>query len=292
MLAAYASAAHRPARARRLAAIVSLGCACALSLRLAPALRDLPRLLGEPPAPALAFDAARRYPGAIYFPERSLVSLAAEGRAYHFDWTIYIRGVENRPVSAEYLHAFLPPALERIAIDRRGFPHVLHRLPRFRRQIHDPLLPGWVVLVVDDLQAPGSEPAPPAGVARSPGASLPATAPPALGGPAAIDAPRATIAGRERRYRLRVDARVTASRPHDRIDLDVVLKDEADRHLLTLAAQVVPYDDGLVTAEWPLLDGVAWAAARAVVLVRGGRQSSGAAWRVPAEVIRGRLSSS
>ncbi|MCO5165529.1 MAG: hypothetical protein M9894_04055 [Planctomycetes bacterium] len=148
---AWLRAAALPPAPRRdlcVALLLALGLlACVPALERAAALpRLVARLPENPERTGLAL--ARARPGAVYFPFHPLVSLYAEGRAYHLSDAVYSRVVAGVEVGEEHVRAHLPPRLERVAhasaADARlDFSQVY--LPGFTRVVEG--TPGaWVVL--------------------------------------------------------------------------------------------------------------------------------------------------
>jgi hypothetical protein len=186
-------------------------------------------------------------------------------------------------MDSHYVRAFLPPALDRVAEDREDYPYVLNFLPQFRRQVHDPTLPGWIVLMADDRLGAGEAPAPveleyrawtgmPTEVLNTPDA------------PVHLQSARVILPERRLRYVIRLEAIVRQTVPHTDLEVEVILRDRSSRHLLTLAASASPDASGALVAEWPVFDEVVWATERTVALVRGGQPVGGGdRWRVSLE---------
>jgi hypothetical protein len=107
-----------------------------------------------------------------------------------------------------------------------------------------------------------------------------------------VDAPAAIRSARVRfvrvgnRDRARLEGAIDNAVPHRSLDVDVLLRDRSDRHLMTLSAGVVPDATGTLVAEWPLFKEVMWSAERAFVIVRGGQPRSGQAWRLAPKQVR------
>jgi hypothetical protein len=285
LVAAYASSSRRPPAARRVLTVVALMVAGGLALRLAPQLEGLPRLLGRAPGPSVAFDAARRAPGTIYFPYRPTVTFLAEGRGYHVDSGLFFRELEGLPIDGAFVRRFLPPQIERIADDRQFFPPTLRYLPEFRRQVLDPHLPGWIVLEEYDVPMPPATPQVMTEFTNDP-SRLPvaAAAPPS----ALVDlrSIEMSVPVRERRPHVRIDAVAHQSIEHELLEIELLLLDEQGEHLLTLAAHVVPGADGAVAAEWPIYFEILRSAARGTAIVRSGTWADGSRWRLSATAVR------
>jgi hypothetical protein len=285
MLAAYAAAGRRRPGVRRTLTGVALGAALVLAVRLAPRLDGLPELLRAPALPTIAFNVARQAPGTTYFPHRPTIGLLADGRAYHFSSAIEYRNLEGPRLAPHYVRAFLPPAFERMAAD--WFPYVLHYLPTFRRQVLDARLSAWTVLTADDLVPTESADADYISMKWEPRArptleSIRLTSP---GAPATMRSARISIVSVRHGYAARLDGAIDATVPHETIDVDVLLQDRLDQHLLTLAASVAPDSRGSVSVEWPVFHGIASSADEALAIVRGGRVLEGPSWRLPAEKV-------
>jgi len=267
MLTAFASASRLPALGRRLIAGVVLLAACVLTMWYAPNLETLPRLVRETPRPTLAFEAAQRHPGAIYFPSRTLPTLMADGRVDHLDSAVFFRELERQAVDDRFLQAYLPPSLTQIAAEQRIVPHLLPRLPEFRRQIVYRDLPGWIVLTKDDVLRDGQTPAQASAEGSVPERLDVEVVPPAGEGASFVSA-RVAIALRERRFRVTLNGDVRAVQPGEWLEVDVRLQTRARAHLLTLNASVAAASDGVVHAEWPVFDDLLRPAAHAVVRLR------------------------
>ena len=134
--------------------------------QLPAAVRDLPR-----DAEASAFSFARQHPGEVYLPYHPLVSLMAEGRAYHLlletmsqQYFEYLADGPDLSVSDAddaWFSAFLPPNLRYVLYRtdggtpmtrvRRPYEfqkHLWRYLPAMRREV--PIAPDWTALVADD----------------------------------------------------------------------------------------------------------------------------------------------
>jgi hypothetical protein len=286
MVVAFASSARRPEAARRALTGVALIVSAAFALRLAPVILTLPSLMERPLDETLMFRAAERHPASVYLPSRSLPTLMADHRADHLDSAIWVREIERRPVSTAYLRRHLPPILERVIGEARTAPYVLPRLPEFRRQVIDPHLPEWVVLVRDDAVPPGRQPA------------LPSLEPPlpreltalSLGTSVsrALESIDIRVTDRARRYQLVLSAQ--APEPlSDTLEVEARLQTGRQEHLLTLVAEVRPDAEGTLQAEWTVFEDLLRPAARVVVLVRGRTPNPGQPQRLTADEVLQRL---
>jgi hypothetical protein len=62
---------------------------------------------------------AREEPGRIYDPSNPLVGLMAEGRLYHFDYSLYERRLAGHPLGEEHVRAFLPASMRYVVLEMR-----------------------------------------------------------------------------------------------------------------------------------------------------------------------------
>ncbi len=285
LLAAVASAGRRRPRVRETLTAGAAFVGCALALRLAPDLASLPQALRETPATSVAFAAARERPETIYFPHRPVVGMMADRRAYYLDPGLQFRGYEGRPIDDRFVRAYLPRALERVAADRQVMPYALTYLPRYRRQILDPSLPGWIVMTETDLLVEGERPAPPADRGDLP-AAVPAVVLAGSDRPVMLTRAEVTVPDRSRRPVVRLQADLRAEMPHEAVEVEVLLRDREGRQVVTLVARLPAHRAGRVTAEWPTYADLLRSAADALVLVREGRPAEGARWRLEAEDVR------
>jgi hypothetical protein len=117
-----------------------------LALAAAPALRTLPPLVAgiRQNPESIAFAAARQAPAEIYFPFHPLVSLMAEGKAYHTSYGIYDLALANRPLSAEAFYAHLPASMRWVAL-RDPNDYSLQYLDGYTDRTSLRQLPGWIV---------------------------------------------------------------------------------------------------------------------------------------------------
>jgi hypothetical protein len=271
MLAAYASAARRGPRARQVLGTAALVIASALGIRLAGRLAELPELLAARPLPAVAFDAARQAPGTIHFPLRPLVPLMAEGRGEHFTSGIGFRRLEGETITREMVLAYLPPRLDRVAVDRGSVPDVFDDLPRFRKQIRDPLLAAWIVIVEDDGLEDGAPVAAAALDYRDPPTIVPTRVLDVPGIPVPLARATTSIAWQGRRYVVTLDGATAPPVAETALEIELRLRDGHGRHVLTLSVPATPDASGAFTVEQPVLDGFARVVDHAIVLVRSAR---------------------
>jgi hypothetical protein len=256
--------------------------ACGLAARLAPDLVSLPEIVRRTPSTDVAFEAARAAPGTIYFPYRPVVGMMADGRPNHVDPGLYFRELEGRRIDEVFVRAHLPPAMNRVAADRQLMPHSLNYLPRYRRQILDPALPGWIVLTESDLLPDAPMPARTVTEGALPDA-ISVTAP-SLSAELALADVRVTVADRSRRPVVQLDAKAPVSL--EEVEVEVLLRDRAGRQVVTLAATLAPAADGRLAARWPMYSDLLRAAKDAAVVVRGGRAATGPWWRLSAQDVR------
>src|SRR5262249_25892728 len=89
---------------------------------------------GNPEDRSFAFVRAHR--GEVYLPFKPLVTLMAEGAAYHFSYGLYDRELANLPISADHFNAYLPPQMKYMATDQVeiGGYYCLY-MPDFQRKV-------------------------------------------------------------------------------------------------------------------------------------------------------------
>lgn len=144
----------RPAVAFALAIAVTW-----LAVLQVPALARLPdvaRAFRDNPEDQ-AFALVRDRPGQVYLPFKPLVSLMAEGAAYHFSVGVSDRNLAGLPVSESHFRAHMPPRLTYVAawdVDIHTYFSMWY-LPEFGRQVPIDGLDRWTVLTRDD-QADGT----------------------------------------------------------------------------------------------------------------------------------------
>jgi hypothetical protein len=172
--------------------------------------------------------------------------------------------------------------MNRVAADRQLMPHSLNYLPRYRRQILDPALPGWIVLTESDLLPDAPMPARTVTEGALPDA-ISVTAP-SLSAELALADVRVTVADRSRRPVVQLDAKAPVSL--EEVEVEVLLRDRAGRQVVTLAATLAPAADGRLAARWPMYSDLLRAAKDAAVVVRGGRAATGPWWRLSAQDVR------
>jgi hypothetical protein len=285
LLSAAASAGRSGPEVLRRVTVGAALAGCALAVRLAPDLAELPALLRMPPASTVAYEAARQAPGTIYFPYNPLASLFAEGRAYHLDPGVQFRAIEGRRMDESLVREHVPPAMNRVAASRQLMPRVLEYLPAFRRQVHDPVLPGWIVLTESDVLDERERPAPPTVAGLVPEAIRTSLVRLPTRG-ATVETAELVVPDRDRRPTVRLRATLAYTLPHETVDVETLLYDPAGRYLLTLVADPMPGTSVTIEEDWPVYSDVLRSAAEAVVLVRGGRPSGQEAWSLSPEQVR------
>ncbi|MGE0703189.1 MAG: hypothetical protein AB7F99_03300 [Vicinamibacterales bacterium] len=284
LVTAVATAGRRGPLGRQCATLGAAVVACLLAIRLAPELSQLGPLMRQPPLPSVAYEAAAQKPGTTYFPYNVVVTLVTDGRAYHLDPGLQFREIEGRDVDEEYVRAFVPAVMNRVAASRQVMPHALKYLPRYRRQVDDAALPGWTVMTESDLLAEGERPAAASSV-RELRAALPTLVAATSASGATIESAHVSVPDRSRRPRVRLETTLRQTTPHDRIEIEVLLFDEDDRYLQSLVAEA-PAGTETFDAEWPVFGDLLRPAVVAVVLVRAGEPSEGPRWRLTGDQVR------
>jgi hypothetical protein len=102
-------------------------------------------LRDNPESRAFAF--VREHPGQVYLPSHPLVTLLAEGRAYHSSIGIEDQELAGVVIDEARFRAYLPPDLRYVLIRDRDEGRILKSLPEFGVSAPTPELPGWTVLV-------------------------------------------------------------------------------------------------------------------------------------------------
>ncbi|MCP4657179.1 MAG: hypothetical protein GY856_17360 [bacterium] len=93
-----------------------------------------------------AFECARARPGEVYFPWNPLSSLMAEGKVYHFDYSVFDRDISGFRPGPAHFREHLPAQMRYVAVQAQGYSYVLAEfLPEFSERVELEELPGWTV---------------------------------------------------------------------------------------------------------------------------------------------------
>ena len=105
----------------------------------------------------LFYDYAKAHPGELYCPRNPLVSLLAEGRAYHFENGVDDLALARMPMSESDFRKNVPTSIKYIAYPLPGRHSTLKFMPEFSESITLPELPNCEVFRRGKVQ-PNSNP--------------------------------------------------------------------------------------------------------------------------------------
>jgi hypothetical protein len=104
-----------------------------------------------------AYRYARAHPGTSYFPWNTLSTLLAEGRLYHFDYSVFDRGLAGYPLSDAHFRRYVPASPRYVIYHRNAQnKHVLRYFPEHVVEAHLEDLPGWTAYSRPDPPAADS----------------------------------------------------------------------------------------------------------------------------------------
>ena len=94
----------------------------------------------------LAYLYVKAHPGEVYLPRNPLVTFLAEGKLYHFDFSIGERAVAGYPITEEHFREYLPSHLHWVIYAPLEMDeYVLRFLPEFYKRVELTDFPGWKV---------------------------------------------------------------------------------------------------------------------------------------------------
>jgi hypothetical protein len=140
----------RLARAGLLGVMIGLIAAPSSQKTIAALPREIREAVRPTPIPnEIVFDYCRAHPGEVYFPYYPLATLLAEHRTYHHDGGVWDLLRAGFPMSQQQLHAYLPPHMRAMALDRSP---ATSSMPPLLKEYNQVVKPGdlpdpWIFLV-------------------------------------------------------------------------------------------------------------------------------------------------